>query len=70
MLGHVPVGTRQHQSVVSRECTGAPCFRTVDHPLVADAVGSGDDAGEIRSAAGLRQQLDEYLVTTQAAEMC
>ena len=65
MLGHVPVGAGQHQPVVGGERAGAPRLGAVDHPLVADAVGPGDDAGEIRSAAGLRQQLDEHLVAAQ-----
>ena len=63
MLGHVPIGAGQQQPVVGGERTGAPRLRAVDHPLVADAVGAGDDAGQIRSAAGLRQQLHEHLVT-------
>ncbi len=70
VLGHVPVGARQHQPVVGGECACAPSLRAVDDPFVALAVGTGDDAGEIRSAAGLGQQLDEYLVAAQARPKC
>jgi hypothetical protein len=65
VLGHVPIGTGQHQAVVGGERAGAPCLGAVDHPLVADAVGPGDDTGEIRSATGFRQQLHEHFITAQ-----
>ncbi len=65
MLRHVPVGARQQQAVVGGERTGAPGLRAVDDPLVALAVGAGDDAREIGAAAGLREQLHEDLVTAQ-----
>jgi hypothetical protein len=65
VLGHIPVGAGQHQAVVGGERAGAPGLGAVDHPLVAFAVGAGDDACEIRPAAGLRQELHEHLITAQ-----
>ena len=62
VLGHVPVGTGQQESVVRGECAGAPRLCAVDHPFLALAVGACDDTGEVRSAAGFRQQLHQHLV--------
>ena len=65
MLGHVPIGAGQAKAVVGGECTGAPRLCAVDHPAVPIPLGTGDHTGEIRSAAGLGQQLNQYLVAPQ-----
>ncbi len=67
VLGYVPVRASQQQPVVRRESTCAPGLCAVDHPLVADVIGPGDDAGKVRTAAGFRQQLHEHFLAAQRA---
>ena len=67
VLGHVPVGSGQHQPVVGRESACAPGLRAVDDPFVAGPVGAGDHACQIGSAAWLRQQLHQHLITAKGA---
>ena len=65
VLGHIPIGAGQAQSVVGGERAGAPGLGAVDHPPVTLAFGARDDAGQVRSAAGLRQQLDQDFIAAQ-----
>ncbi len=47
VLGHIPVGPGQQQSVVGGECSGAPRLGAVDDPLVTASLGAGDHSRQV-----------------------
>src|ERR1700689_1710184 len=46
-------------------CERRPDLGAVDDPLVAVEIGTGDRAGQIRAAGGLREELDPVIVTAK-----
>ena len=65
VFGYVPIGPGQAQAVVGGERPGAPGLGAVDDPPSVAAVGAGDDARQVRAAAGFGQQLHQHLIAAQ-----
>ncbi len=65
VLRHVPVGPGEAEPPVRPPGAGRPDLRAVEHPLVAVAYGGGLGAGDVRSAAGLREELHPELLAPQ-----
>jgi hypothetical protein len=65
VFGHIPVRSGQQQAVIGSERAGAPRLGAVGHPGVVAALGARDHTRQVRSTAGLGEQLDEHLVAAQ-----
>src|SRR5271167_1493657 len=57
VLGRVPVGAGEQQTVVGMMRTGGPHFLSVDDPEISLQVRAGGGAGEIGTAARLAEEL-------------
>ena len=63
VLRHVPVGAGEEHAELGMVGRGVPHLLSVDHPLVAVALGSGREAGEVGAVAWLAEELAPHVLT-------
>ena len=63
VLGHVGVGARHHDGPIGRVSGSGPDLLAVDDPLVAISLGGGPQPCQVRSGAGLGEELTPELFT-------